>query len=417
MSLIETLLSDFHDALAETKNCVLRNFAFPNADKMIKVAIGMRRSGKTWFLYQHIHHLLAEGVPLSAILYINFEDDRLLPMSHKAMGTLLESFYTLYPENHQRQCYLFLDELQNIEDWQVVIRRFFDTRKVQIYLTGSSAKLLSKEIATELRGRSLAIEIWPYDFNEFLLAHEIKIPEKPIGKKALDMLGKSFLRFLSRGGFPAVQGLSSTIWRETLQNYVETVILHDVVERHGVTNIALLKYLTFSLLKNFSSSFSSNKFYNDVKSQNYQAAKDTIYNYMQYLEDACLIATVPVYTESFRRSQTTSKKIYTVDNGLIQANVYSQSDNTGRLLENQVYLDLRRQNKKIFYYITKSGYEIDFLTESPDGKRELIQVVWDTSDPKTREREERAIKEAEQELHIPGRIIDLESYLRNFMGS
>lgn len=144
-------------------------------------------------------------------------------------------------------------------------------------------------------------------------------------------------------------------------------------------------------------------------------AKDTVYSYIDYLEDAYLIATVPIWTESLRRTQITPKKIYCVDNGLIQANIFSQIDTLGRLLENQVYLDLRRENKKIFYYQTKSGFEIDFIVQTLNGERELIQVVWDLSDPKTREREERALEEAMQELKIPGRIIDKEVYLKNFL--
>lgn len=414
MSLLESLLEDFRTKLTETKNSIPRQFSFPEADQLIKIAIGMRRSGKTYFLYQHIHHLLDQGIPLEAILYINFEDDRLLPMSQHEMAKLIESFYSLYPENHQRRCYLFLDELQNIDNWQLVIRRFFDTKNVQIYLTGSSAKLLSKEIATSLRGRSLSIEIWPYDFSEYLAAHHIKKPEKPTGKIAFDFLNKHFLDFLNQGGFPAVQELPENLRRETLQNYVETVVFRDVIERHRISNIALLKYLTNTLLKNFSAIFSSNKFYNDIKSQGYAAAKDSIYNYISYLEDAYLIATVPLYTESLRRSQITPKKIYAVDNGLIQANIFSQPNNLGRLLENQVYLDLRRENKKIFFYTTHSGYEIDFVTQSIEGKNEIIQVTWDMSDKTTRLREERALEEAKRELNIPGKIIDKESYLKSF---
>lgn len=415
MTLLETLIEEFQSNLVETEQSVSRHFSFPDADEMIKVAIGVRRSGKTYFLYQFIHQLLKQDVPLSAILYINFEDDRLLPMDKKMMANLLDAFYSLYPENHQRRCYLFLDELQNIEDWQLVIRRFFDTKNVQIYLSGSSAKLLSKEIATTLRGRSLSIEIWPYNFNEYLLAHSIQKPKKPIGKMALDIMGKHFLNFLKVGGFPAIQAFPDNLRRETLQNYVETVIFRDVIERHRVTNIDLLKYLTGSLLKNFAAPFSSNKFYNDIKSQGYQVAKDTIYNYIDYLEDAYLIATVPLFTESLRRSQITPKKIYAVDNGLIQANVYSQSDNLGRLLENQIYLDLRREKKKIFYYRTKSGYEIDFVTQSSEGKKELIQVVWDMKEPSVQAREERALEEAEQELNISGKIIDKNTYLSEFL--
>ncbi|MHB1948895.1 MAG: ATP-binding protein [Gammaproteobacteria bacterium] len=413
--LLEQLLEDFYMLLAETENSVSRQFSFPDADKMIKVAIGMRRTGKTYLLFQHIHLLLTQDVPLETILYINFEDDRLLPMNQKQMAELLESFYSLYPENHHRLCYLFLDELQNVEGWELVVRRFFDTKKVQIYLTGSSAKLLSKEIATSLRGRSIPIEIWPYNFSEYLVAHSIKKSGKLLGKVTMDIFGKHFLSFLTIGGFPAVQGSSETIHREMLQNYVETVIFRDVVERHGVTNIALLRYLTNTLLKNFATLFSTNKFFNDIKSQGHQVAKDTIYNYIDYLEDAYLIATVPIWTESLRRAQVAPKKIYGVDNGLIKANIFSQVDNLGRLLENQVYLDLRRENKKIFYYQTKSGFEIDFLTQTLTGELELIQVAWDLNDPVTREREERALQEAMDELNISGRIIDKEVYLKNFL--
>lgn len=417
MTLIELLLEEFHKTLAETKNITPRNFYFPENENMIKVAMGVRRCGKTYFLYQHIHYLLSQDIPLSTILYINFEDDRLLPMTQKEMATLLESFYTLYPENHHKICYLFLDELHNIEGWELVVRRFFDTKKVQMYLTGSSSKLLSKEIATSLRGRSLPIEIWPYDFNEFLTAHSILKPEKPIGKIALDTYGKHFLDFLKLGGFPAIQRLQENLHRETLQSYVETVIFRDVIERHHVSNIALLKYLTHTLLKNFSSVFSVNKFYKDIKSQGYQAAKDTIFNYIHYLEDSYLIGTVPLFTESLRRAQISPKKIYGVDNGLIRANTLSNLENLGRFLENQVYLDLRRLKKNIFYYQTQSGYEIDFVAESQDGKKELIQVVWDMSNTETRNREERALEEAKRELNIPGRIIDKETYIYNFLNA
>lgn len=152
-----------------------------------------------------------------------------------------------------------------------------------------------------------------------------------------------------------------------------------------------------------------------LKARVFQVAKDTIYNYVNYLEDAYLISTVPIFTESPRRLQIAPKKIYAVDNGLVQANTFSQLDNLGRLLENQIYLDLRREKKKIYYYQTKSGYEIDFVTQSQDGRTEMIQVVWDLSDPETKKREERALEEAEKELNLPGKIIDKQAYLLNFL--
>ena len=143
----------------------------------------MRRTGKTFMLFQEIRRLLADQVPIETILYLNFEDDRLLPMNKSELAKLLDAFYSLYPENHEKQCYLFLDEIQNVHDWPIVIRRFLDSKKVKIYLTGSSAKLLSKEIATSLRGRSIATEIWPYSFREYLTAHGFTVMPKVLGRK------------------------------------------------------------------------------------------------------------------------------------------------------------------------------------------------------------------------------------------
>lgn len=410
--ILETLLEEAFDIVAEAKKGVARQLKFPEAENMIKVAIGMRRSGKSTFLYQTINQLLSDGIPKQQILMINFEDDRLLPMTGKEMGELLDDFYTLYPENHAKRCYLFLDEVQNVPDWQLVVRRYYETKNVQLYLTGSSAKLLSTEIATSLRGRSLSIEVWPYSFREYLAAHDISSPEKPFGQKTLDTMRQHLLKYFTTGGFPAVQKMVSNEWRDTLQSYVDTVILRDIIERHKVTNIALLKYLAISLLKNAASPFSVNKFYNDIKSQGYKVGKDTIHNYLEYIEDAFLAFTVPLYSESARAAQNIPKKIYAVDNGLINANSLGTNELHNKFLENQVYLDLRRQGKDIYFYNTKDGYEVDFVTVAKDGSRELIQVTVNMNDPQTAQREQRALEQAEQELGIKGRIITLEDYLR-----
>ncbi len=411
---LQILQEEFHSALSSTEKSTTRLYQFPEARNIIKVAVGMRRSGKTYFLFQTMRKLLADGIPLERILYINFEDDRLLPMDHKTMGQMIDAQYTLYPDNHNHCCYLFLDEVQNVEGWPLVLRRVLDTKKIQIFVTGSSAKLLSKEIASSLRGRSLAIEILPYSYTEYLNTHHLELPLKPFGKKRLDLQRSYLLDYFRIGGFPGVQFMSSLEQLETLQNYVETVVFRDVVERHQVGNIALLKYFINFLLKNVASPFSINKFYNDIKSQGYKAAKDTLYSYLAYLEDAFLIFTVPIFTESLRHVQTTPKKVFAIDNGLILANTFNLSSNFGKLLENQVYLDLRRQGKKIFYYRTREGYEIDFITQDNQGKHEMIQVVWDGHDSKTRMREERALHQAESELGFSGKLVDWTTYLQDF---
>ncbi len=413
-AILQTLQEEFRATLALTSNSTLRRYKFPEAKNIIKVAIGMRRSGKTYFLFQTIRQFLLEGISLDRVLYINFEDDRILPLDHKAMGQMIDTWYTLYPDNHKHCCYLFLDEIQNVEKWPLVLRRILDTKNVQIYVTGSSAKLLSKEIASSLRGRSLAIEIFPYSYTEYLATHNLSLPSKPFGQEMLDHQRSYLLEYFRIGGFPGIQAMPSNEQLETLQNYVETVIFRDVVERHQISNVALLKYFIFFLLKNISAPFSINKFYNDIKSQGHKAGKDTLYSYLTYLEDAFLIFAVPLFTESLRRMQTAPKKIYAIDNGLLVANTFNLSENLGKLLENQIYLDLRRQGKKIFYYHTSDGYEIDFITQDKQGKYEIIQVVWEANDSFTLAREERALRQAEKELKIQGKIITWMSYLQEF---
>ncbi len=413
-TLLATLLEEFREKLEIIKaSGIPRKASFPEAKNLIKVAIGMRRTGKTFFVLQQMLKLLKKGIPLESILYINFEDDRLLPMDYKKMGTLIDTFYTLYPENHTRECHIVLDEVQNIPDWAVVVRRIFDTKKVQLYLTGSSAKLLSKEIATSLRGRSIEREIWPFSFTEFLSAHSVDTPVSPLGKKASDQLRKHLLDYMTIGGFPAVQFLTPPDRLQTLQGYVETVIIRDIVERHHVTNITLLRYMIITLLKNTAAPFSINKFYNDIKSQGHKVGKDTLYNYLGYLEDAYLLFAVPHFSESVRTLSTAPKKMYVIDDGLLLANTFSLSKNFGKLFENLIFLEIRRQAHNIYYYKTYNDLEIDFVVTSKQSPPKLIQVCWELDDPVTREREERALREAEKELGIKGIIIDYQTYLNN----
>ncbi|MCB1828453.1 MAG: AAA family ATPase, partial [Coxiellaceae bacterium] len=215
--ILVTMLDEFQEKLSRMENLVPREAKFSTAENKIKVAIGMRRSGKTTFCIQKIKELLNQGVPVTRILYINFEDDRLLPLDMGKLASLLDAFYSLYPENHHQKCYLFLDEVQNAGEWALVIRRFFETKNVEIYLTGSSAKLLSKEIATSLRGRSLATEIWPYSFKEYLVAHNHEIPSGMMSQRTFDQLKQQFNQYLLTGGFPEITNYESDDRIKTLQ--------------------------------------------------------------------------------------------------------------------------------------------------------------------------------------------------------
>lgn len=413
--LLTTILDEAFDEIEQARDCVPRTVRFPESDQLIKVAIGMRRSGKTYTLYQKIHQLLDRGIEKERILFIDFEDDRLLPLTTKKMGEIIDGFYSLYPENHERKCYLFLDEVQNVENWHQVVRRIFKTKQVELTITGSSAKLLSTEINTSLRGRSLPAEIMPYSLEEYRLAHNLPEPKKPFSRKTYDVANQQMIQFFEKGGFPAVQHMNLHDWRETLQSYVDTVILKDIIERHAISNTALLRYFTKTLLINAASPFSINKFFNDIKSQGYKVSRETLHNYITYLEDAFLVFRVPLYSESARLQQTHPHKIYVVDNGLINAYSLKIKDLYHKFLENQVYLDLRRQGKEIFYYNTKEGYEIDFVAIDKKGRRELIQVTWEMSDPKTADREKRALESAENEFNIKGRIVTGKDYAVGFL--
>ena len=410
--LLPVLLAEFHEKLNSLHHLVPRMATFPEADNKIKVAIGMRRTGKTYFIFQKILSLLQSGVLLTDILYINLEDDRLLPLSREKLAYLLEGFYSVYPKNHDRTCYLFLDEIQNVDDWATVIRRFFDSKRVDIYLTGSSAKLLSKEIATSLRGRSLATEIWPFDFSEYLLAKDLVIDKQIYGSKTRDNLMHAFRQYLELGGFPEVVFYDASVRDQTLQDYVTIVTYRDIIERYAIINPSIIRYMIASMIANVAKPFSINKFYNDLKSQGYKINKDSLYDYAQHIEDAFLAFSVPLYSESIRKVQTNPKKIYAIDTGLIRAMTLDHTNDLGRLFENLIYLDLRRRGVTIYYYLTKERYEVDFLIQTSHGKKELIQVTWDMADNDTKLREERALNAAMLELNIPGRIVTLESYLR-----
>ncbi len=415
-SLFKTLRDEFQDKIQTLMGAgVQREVHFRNVPNKINVAMGMRRTGKTYFVLQTILDLM-KTTPLSKILYINFEDERLLPAKSQTLSTLLEAFYSLYPENHNHLCYLFLDEIQLVEDWPIVVRRFFDTKKVKIFLTGSSAKLLSKEIATSLRGRSIAIEIWPFNINEYLQAknHDI-IPEGILGKKDLDKFQEQLKIYIEEGGFPETTALEFEDRIQILQDYVSVVIMRDIIERHGITNVTLIRYLAKLLIKNAGSLFSVNKLYNDLKSQGFSVGKTTLYEYLEYMEDAYLVFSVPLYSESLRKVQTNPKKFYAIDTGLVRAYTLGMTQNIGHHFENLIYLDLRRKGHKIHYYLTESRREVDFLSLDRKGKWHLYQVAWDISDRDTQEREILALEEAEKELGVKGKLITPEYYLTSFL--
>ncbi|MEA2084617.1 MAG: ATP-binding protein [Thermodesulfobacteriota bacterium] len=405
---IQILIAEFRDKL--NQKLIARDIVLPRIPGKIEVLIGMRRTGKTSFLFQKIHELLQSGESIESILYLNFEDDRLLPADASKLSEIIDSFYSLFPENHNRLCHLFLDEIQNVEGWALVIRRIFDSRKVKIYLAGSSAKLLSKEIATSLRGRSVSIEVWPYSFQEYLRAKKISIEYKIYGQAVRDNVNKHLLEYLNCGGFPEVVTLEQGARTQILQDYVDVVTFRDIVERHGITNIILIKYLIRTLLGSHGRSMSVHKIFNDLKSQGIKVSKNSLHEYIGHINDVYLAFTVPLYSESMRKVHSNPRKIYAVDTGIVRAFDWKSDRDLGSKFENLVYLYLRRQGNEVYYYLTEKRYEVDFLTVNRQGEIKLYQACYNASDNKTRGREERALRDAEQELDVKGELITMDNF-------
>lgn len=399
-NIISQLIDTFHER--ESFKVSPREIKLQNLTGKATTVIGMRRVGKTYLCYQQILKLRAEKVPSNTILYINFEDDRLINFSIEDFQLLLDIYYSKYPQNIQKTCHFFFDEIQNIPGWERFIRRVLDTENANIYLTGSSAKLLSTEIATSLRGRSLTTELFPLSFCEYLKYNSIfKTIPKSFGSSTAATLRHAFNSYLHEGGFPETQGLATEIRIEVLQGYLDSVILRDIIERHGVSNTLALKHLVHNLLNTPGGQFSTNKFYNTLKSMGIKCTKNSLYNYLDHLCDSYLVYKVPLRSCSERVRAVNPAKYYPIDTGLVQASTLQHSSNFGPLLENIVYLQLRRKTSNIEYYQHKKGYEVDFVTtDLTSGAVQLIQVSWDIDSNQTKERELRGLSEAMKELKI-----------------
>jgi len=397
---IDQLIDDFYERDLPTP--VARERKYFEIEGKADTVIGMRRTGKTWFCYQKMVELLESGIEKEKILYLNFEDDRLLGFDVGHFQYVLNIYFGKYPEHKDCKCYFFFDEIQRIDQWEIFIRRLLDTENVQVYLTGSSSKLLSSEIATSLRGRSMSIEIFPFSFGEFLKYHGLFLDKpKTFGTRTSSTLRKAIKAYLETGGFPEVQKQERHVRLEILQGYIDAVMLKDIIERYNVGNVTALKHMVGSVMASPGGKFSVNKFYNTLRSMAVKCTKNSLYEYLDYLADAFVVSKVPIHTRSEKARLINPNKIYTIDTGLLNAMAFRNSSDYGSLLENMVFMHLRRNTNDIEYVKTKDGYETDFFVRNKaSGDMRLIQVCWDVSDKKTFERELRGLQSAMAEFKI-----------------
>ena len=317
------------------------------------------------------------------------------------MHLIPDVYFRRYPYLRDLSCSFFFDEIQNISGWEHFVRRLLDTENVHICITGSSARLLSREIATSLRGRSIATEMFPFNFLEYLDHNGIDTGgNKRPGAKKRALIENRFRSYLLKGGFPEVQGVEDEYRIRILQEYLNVVILRDIVERYGVSNTVPLRYMIKHIINAPASLFSVNKFYNDLKSQGIPCGKNTLHEFLNYLSDTYLFFQVFLHSGSERARMVNPRKIYVIDTGLINACSRNPRPEWGHLLENFVFMGLRRRYETIEYYKSASGREVDFIVTDRHGRKSLIQVTAEMDEPATRSRELKALEEAMKESGI-----------------
>lgn len=393
-----TLTQKLNDSLvAEIPKLTRREIRLPGVPGKALAVIGMRRSGKTCFLSQCMADLLAAGAPRESLVLMNFEDDRLAGMDASDLSSFLEAYYQRHPEfRDQTQVTLLLDEIQLVSGWETFARRILDSEKVRLFLSGSSASMLSREVHTSMRGRAMEVTVYPFSFRETLL-HRGILPDKDwsaLPKARRSALEKAFRTYLTDGGFPDAQDIDIRDRRPLLQGYVDVAVLRDIIERHGISNPIALRWLQRHLLGNPTAPFSIQKFYDALKSQGLPISKDSLHAFLAYFEDAFLIRTTSLFTASERQRMVNPRKAYPIDPGLIPIYERVGRDNLGHALETAVFIELLRRGCAVHYFRTSQGNEVDFHASDPAGNTQFIQVCANASTPDTLQREIRSLLEA-----------------------
>ena len=396
-ALTEILAGSLATALPEgTPRRVHGRLALPGK---VTAVVGMRRAGKTTFVHQLRRERLSQGVPRTHVPYVNFEDERLAGLDGRHLGFLLEEYGRRVPDAAERGPVMWcFDEIQLVPGWERFVRRLLDSGGVEALVTGSSAVLLSREIATALRGRAWEVPLFPFSLVEALKHRGLSAPADPAFLTAAERarIERAFLDWLAAGGFPEAQTLDEGARRQLLRDYVDVAMLRDVVERHGVSNVLGLRWLVRHLLGNAASTFSVEKFHATLKSQGVAVSRDTLHQLLGYLEDCFLVRIVWLEAASERQRMVNPRKVYPVDAGFIPLFDRTGRGNLGHALETAVLIELERRRCAVTYVRTPGGYEVDFLARQPDGKSHLIQVCVDASAPDTAARELRALQEAWQ---------------------
>lgn len=367
----------------QVKDIVVRKgIALPEALKKAVVFYGVRRSGKTFILFDLFKKYL------DCALYVDFEDERLTEFDVGDFERLREAFLELKPELIGKELAFFLDEVQNIEGWERFCRRAVERENIRIFVTGSSSKMMPQEIHTELRGRAWGIEVLPFSFREYLDGKGIALQERDAYGPRKAIIKKHFYEYMRWGGFPEVSYLGSDLERmKLLREYIGAMFFRDLVERYNITNITLLDALTDRLFSSFSLKFSPSSFYKQYKDK-FPFSKDLLFRYYKYFLQSMLVFEVRMLSESTYKRMRNPAKLYLVDTGLCKR---VSSADAGRLLENVVYLELRRRGYEVYYFEAKR--ECDFVIKGENEGLMPFQVCYELTG-ENRKREIEGLVEA-----------------------
>lgn len=364
-----------------------------NEGKIVTVP-GVRRCGKSSRMESVVNALLASGVERKRILWMGFDDERLVSMNSDELDRIIEAYREMYPDIELASVYMFFDEIQLIENWEYFIMRLYKHTTKNIYISGSNATMLSSELKSALRGWPVEEETLPLSFREYCDFNGFKTDSWLESDMA--RLRNAFESYNNDGGFPEVVLTNNSLNKvKILQTYFDTMLLKDLVEHYNLSNIEVLRYFLKRIMANLTKPTSIRAIHGDIKSRGLKVSKDDLYEWANHACDIFMFIRVPNYSKSLQKIESSQPKYYCIDNGLRNAVLLPQSNDEGKKLENTVFLQLYRLRTpidRIFYYHGKG--ECDFVIQRGVEIDSLIQVTWNMDDQETRQREINGLIEA-----------------------
>jgi predicted AAA+ superfamily ATPase len=327
-----------------------------------------------------------------------------MEIKHRNLFKISEAYFSIFPEKKGTEhIYCFFDEIQEAENWEPFVDRMLRTEKCEVFISGSSAKMLSKELATQMRGRSISWELFPFAFKEF--ADYKKVDYKNLTSKNRLILKKCFDEYFEKGGFPEVRKVFAKVRVKIHQEYYKTIIHRDVIERFNAIHPQAVIQAGYRLISSAGSLYSINRITSYLKSMGYKVSKGFVSSCIDWFEDVYFLFSVKIFSQSASIQNVNAKKIYCIDHSLITSIIPGISQNIDHLLENIVFLHIRRETEDIFYYRTRKGKEIDFVWLDDQSNKQLVQVCLSLNDTSTRKREISSLFQAMDELNLKESII------------